>query len=115
MSCDTLVANEGYCNEIRPVFGHLETPTQSYGGLCSATHSAVRCGARVFVIPLSPSLQPGTVMACITQNLWYSAVHYFWPVQELAELADGPTGCGEAARGGCSFAWKCAYGGGEEY
>jgi hypothetical protein len=32
-------------------------------------------------------------------------VHYFWPVEELAELADGPTGCGEAARGGCSFAW----------
>ena len=26
----------------------------------------------------------------------------FWPV-ELAELADGPTGCGAVARGGCVF------------
>ena len=25
----------------------------------------------------------------------------FWPVQELAELADGPTGCVEVAWGGC--------------
>jgi hypothetical protein len=33
-------------------------------------------------------------------------VHGFWPVEELAELADGPTGCGEVARGGCSFAWN---------
>jgi len=51
----------------------------------------------------------GTVVLCITQNWWYSAVHYFWPVEELAELADGPAGCGEVANGGCSFAWNCAY------
>lgn len=25
----------------------------------------------------------------------------FWPVEESAVLADGPTGCGEVARGGC--------------
>jgi len=34
----------------------------------------------------------------------YSAVHGFLPVEELAELADGPTGCGEVTRGGCLFA-----------
>ena len=34
----------------------------------------------------------------------YSAVHGFWPVEETAELAAGPTGCGDLARGGCSFA-----------
>jgi hypothetical protein len=28
----------------------------------------------------------------------------FWPVEELEELADVPTGCGEVARGGCAFA-----------
>ena len=33
-------------------------------------------------------------------------MHGFWPVEELAELADGPTGRGEVARGGCSFAWN---------
>ena len=27
-----------------------------------------------------------------------------WPLKELAELADGPAGCGELARGGCLFA-----------
>lgn len=26
------------------------------------------------------------------------------PVERLAELADGPNGCGEVARGGCTFA-----------
>jgi hypothetical protein len=30
----------------------------------------------------------------------------FWPVEDLAELAEGPTGCGEEARGGCLFAWN---------
>jgi hypothetical protein len=29
----------------------------------------------------------------------------FGPAQ-LAELADGPTGCGELARGWCSLAWN---------
>ena len=33
----------------------------------------------------------------------YIAVHCFWLVEELAY---GPTGCGEVARGGCSFAWN---------
>ena len=28
------------------------------------------------------------------------------PVQELAELAEGPTGCGEVARGGHLFSWN---------
>jgi hypothetical protein len=27
-------------------------------------------------------------------------------LQEVAELADGPIGCGELARGGCLFAWN---------
>ena len=30
----------------------------------------------------------------------------FWPVEELAEVADEPAGCGEMARGGCSLAWN---------
>ena len=45
----------------------------------------------------------------------------FWPVEELAQLAGGPTGCGEVARGGCLFAWNlesdvvnCTYEGGEK-
>ena len=29
----------------------------------------------------------------------YSAVHGFWPVWELADLADGPTGRGEVSKG----------------
>jgi len=29
-----------------------------------------------------------------------------WPVEELAKLADGPTGCGIAARSGCLLAWN---------
>jgi len=39
----------------------------------------------------------------------YSALHRSWPVEELAELADGPTGRGEVARGGCSFAWNLCH------
>jgi hypothetical protein len=35
----------------------------------------------------------------------YSAMHGFWPVG-FAELADGPTGRGNVARGGCLFAWN---------
>lgn len=30
----------------------------------------------------------------------------FWPVEELVELADRPTGCGEVVRVGCLCAWK---------
>jgi len=33
-------------------------------------------------------------------------VHGFCPVEVLAQLADGPTGCGDVARGGCLFAWN---------
>ena len=33
-------------------------------------------------------------------------MHGFWPIEELAVLVDGPTGCGEVARGGCVFAWN---------
>jgi hypothetical protein len=29
-----------------------------------------------------------------------SVVLGFWPLEELEELADGPTGCGEVAGGG---------------
>ena len=29
-----------------------------------------------------------------------------WPAEELAELVDGPNGCGEEAWEGCAFAWK---------
>jgi hypothetical protein len=36
----------------------------------------------------------------------YSAVHSFWPVEELEELADGPSGCEEVARGGSLCAWN---------
>jgi hypothetical protein len=50
----------------------------------------------------------------------YSAVYGFWPVEDLAELADGNTPCGKVARGGCSICLglqcdkvRCNYGGGE--
>jgi hypothetical protein len=33
----------------------------------------------------------------------------FWLVEEIAELAVGPTGCGKMARGGFSFAWNYEY------
>jgi len=36
----------------------------------------------------------------------YSTVHGFWPVQEFVLMANGPTRCGEVARGGCLFAWN---------
>ena len=34
----------------------------------------------------------------------FSAVYDFWRVKEIVELANGPTGCGEVAKGGCLFA-----------
>jgi hypothetical protein len=34
----------------------------------------------------------------------YSAMHFFWLVEEIAELADGPSGCDQLARGGYLFA-----------
>jgi hypothetical protein len=33
----------------------------------------------------------------------YSADYGFWPVENLAELADGTTACGKVAMGGCSI------------
>jgi hypothetical protein len=33
-------------------------------------------------------------------------VNDFWPVEDLAELSEGLTGCGEEARGGCLFAFN---------
>jgi hypothetical protein len=35
-----------------------------------------------------------------------NVVQSFWPVEELEELADGPTGYGEVARAWCLFAWN---------
>jgi len=40
----------------------------------------------------------------------YSALHGFLLVEEMAELADGPTGCGEVTGGRCLFA-NCTCGG----
>jgi len=36
----------------------------------------------------------------------YSALHGFWPVKDLAELADGPSCRGAVVRGGCLFVWN---------
>ena len=36
----------------------------------------------------------------------HSTLPCFRPVEESAELVDGPIGCGEVARGGCLFAWN---------
>jgi hypothetical protein len=33
----------------------------------------------------------------------YNTVYGFWPVEELAEMADELTACGKVARGGCSI------------
>ena len=38
------------------------------------------------------------------ENDRFIAVCGFWPAEEVEELADGRTGCGEVARGGCWFA-----------
>jgi len=35
----------------------------------------------------------------------YSTLLLFWPVKDSAELADGPTGCGDIARSRRLFAW----------
>jgi hypothetical protein len=40
------------------------------------------------------------------ENTQYSAVYGFWPVEDLKELANGPSGRGEVARGGRLFAWN---------
>jgi len=44
-------------------------------------------------------------------------VNGFWPVEDLAELSDGPTGCGEVVRGGVYLLCdqdNSTYGGGEK-
>jgi hypothetical protein len=33
-------------------------------------------------------------------------VHGFWPVEDLAQLAAGPTTCGDVVRGGCFSTWN---------
>jgi len=45
-------------------------------------------------------------MTRVTRRVAYIAVRDFWPVEKLAELLDGPTGCGEVARSGCLFEWN---------
>jgi hypothetical protein len=40
----------------------------------------------------------------VTRRVAYIGLHGFWPVEKLAELTGGPTGCGVVARGGCLFA-----------
>jgi hypothetical protein len=37
----------------------------------------------------------------VARNNVYSTGHGFWPAEDLVELAVGPAGCGEVARGGC--------------
>ena len=41
---------------------------------------------------------PGILSTSLQQ---YSAGHCFWPMDEMAELADESTGFGEVARGRC--------------
>lgn len=36
----------------------------------------------------------------------YSTLLCFWPVEGIAKLGDGPTGCHEVVKCGCSFAWN---------
>ena len=36
----------------------------------------------------------------------HSMLLRFWPVEDIADLVDGPTGCGDVARGGGLFAWN---------
>jgi hypothetical protein len=45
-----------------------------------------------------------SAFAKCTCSLHYGTLHCFRPVEESAELADGPSRCGEVARGGCLFA-----------
>ena len=53
--------------------------------------------------------------------MWYSVVHGFGPVEELAELADGSTLCDEKGEGWVFICpelqcgkVRCTYGGGEK-
>jgi hypothetical protein len=47
----------------------------------------------------------------------YNAVHGFWPVEDIAEFSDGPTGCGEIVRVGVYLLCdknNCTYADGEK-
>jgi hypothetical protein len=60
-----------------------------------------------FFVSMEVSTVPNLIFRQFPEGRRYSAVTCFWPVEELAQLADGPIGCGEVARGGCLFAWNC--------
>jgi len=61
-------------------------------------------GSRVNVSSRRSCLTADFVMSGV--EWYYSAARGYWPVEELGEQADGPTGYGEVARGGCLFAWN---------
>jgi hypothetical protein len=42
----------------------------------------------------------------LLQQTGIAGFFYFWPVEELAKLADEPTGYSEVASGGCAFDWN---------
>jgi hypothetical protein len=42
--------------------------------------------------------------ACYVCIDLYSMFLRFWSVEDIMEMADGPTGCGDVARGACLFA-----------
>jgi len=44
--------------------------------------------------------------ACTITFQTQSTLFRFWPVEDLVELADGPTRCGKVAWGGCLFTWN---------
>jgi hypothetical protein len=46
-----------------------------------------------------------SAVTCVRYVL-YSPLLRFRPVEEIAELANGPTGRGGVARNGCLFAWN---------
>ena len=75
----------------RPTLGH--------------THALIECVPGVERserdVDHSPSSRAFYVFMTLALTTCYSAVLGFCPVEELA---DGPTGCGEVARGGCLFA-----------
>ena len=61
-----------------------------------------------FSFPLSNTVPSSFItlllLRVLCQALQYSA--WFCLLEDLAELADEPTGFGEVARGGCLFAWN---------
>jgi hypothetical protein len=66
-----------------------------------------------FILPSSTSKTFPAVAGKVPETVQQASVEVqyntslrFWPVQQSAELADRPIGCGEVARGGCSFVWN---------